>query len=51
MLGGATYGNPNYTNGREAEIILNEVTGSNLSNLLGYTEIFGSSAEFNFIQS
>ncbi len=45
VLGGAVYGNPNFT-GDEADIILNEVTGSDISNLLGYTEIFGKSAEF-----
>jgi filamentous hemagglutinin len=38
--------NPNLANGTYAKLILNEVTGGNLSQLLGYTEIFGHSADF-----
>ncbi|MBT5855459.1 filamentous hemagglutinin N-terminal domain-containing protein, partial [bacterium] len=44
-LGGALYANPNFS-GSSASILLFEVTGSNRSNLEGYTEIFGQSAEF-----
>ncbi|MCE3232600.1 MAG: filamentous hemagglutinin family outer membrane protein [Rickettsiaceae bacterium] len=46
QLGGALLGNPNFTTGKSAKIILNEVTGTNRSNLLGATEIFGSKAEY-----
>ena len=38
--------NPNLANGNYAKLILNEVTGGNISQLLGYTEIFGHSADF-----
>lgn len=44
-LGGALYANPHYTN-REATIILNQVTSTNQSILLGFTEIFGGKAEY-----
>jgi filamentous hemagglutinin family protein len=47
VLGGAIYGNPNYqSDGREASIVVNEVTGSKRTDLLGYTEMFGKSAEY-----
>ncbi len=47
VLGGAIYGNPNYQyDGREASIVVNEVTGSKRTDLLGYTEMFGKSAEY-----
>ena len=36
--------NPNLANGNYAKLILNEVTGGNISQLLGYTEIFGATA-------
>ncbi|MCL2154231.1 MAG: hemagglutinin repeat-containing protein [Leptospirales bacterium] len=46
VLGGVVYGNPNYqSNGTEARIVINEVTGSNRSNIFGTTEMFGKSAE------
>jgi filamentous hemagglutinin family protein len=45
-LGGLILGNPNLQTGPSARLILNEVTGTNPSQLLGYTEIFGSSAEY-----
>ena len=38
--------NPNLTDGNYAKLILNEVTGGNISQLLGYTEIFGAKADF-----
>ena len=37
--------NPNLTSD-PAKLILNEVTGGNISRLLGYTEIFGAKADF-----
>jgi len=43
-LGGAMLANPNL-NGRDARIILNEVTSANPSILEGYTEIFGRKAD------
>jgi len=47
VLGGAIYGNPNYqSDGREASIVVTEVTGSKRTDLLGYTEMFGKSAEY-----
>ena len=49
-LGGVVYGNPNYQqSGKAAGIVVNEVTGVNRSNLEGYTEMFGKSAEFVLI--
>ena len=46
-LGGLIYGNPNFQfNGKEANLILNEVTGLNGSKLLGYLEITGKKADF-----
>ena len=45
VLGGYITGNPNLT-GSNARIILNEVTGTNRSNLLGATEIFGAKADY-----
>jgi len=46
-IGGAMNGNPNFnvSGGREADIILNEVTSNKITNLNGYTEIFGKRAE------
>ncbi|MDR3043329.1 MAG: filamentous hemagglutinin N-terminal domain-containing protein, partial [Desulfovibrio sp.] len=41
QLGGAIANNPNFTDGRKASLILNEVTSSNRSLIEGYTEIFG----------
>jgi filamentous hemagglutinin len=46
QLGGAIYANPNYANGQAASLVINEVTGSRKSNLLGYTEMFGKRADF-----
>ena len=45
QLGGALPANPHYSD-RTAQIILNEVTSNNRSQLKGYTEIFGDRAEF-----
>jgi len=45
ILGGWTDGNRRLTAGA-ASLILAEVTGSSRSNLLGYTEVLGQSAEF-----
>jgi|GEM_PF-4544038 len=45
QLGGALYANPLY-NGRAADIVLIEVSGTSKSTLQGYTEMFGNSAEF-----
>ncbi|MFH1804740.1 MAG: DUF637 domain-containing protein, partial [Pseudomonadota bacterium] len=45
QLGGVIAGNSNLTSG-SARLILNEVTGASRSNLLGYQEIFGQSAEY-----
>jgi filamentous hemagglutinin len=46
-LGGALHGNPNLNvaGTKAADIILNEVTSSRVTNLNGYTEIFGKQAE------
>lgn len=46
-LGGALHGNPNFNNPgtRPADIILNEVTSSRVSNINGYAEVFGKTAE------
>ncbi len=46
-LGGALHGNPNFNHSgaRAADIILNEVTSSRVSNINGYTEVFGKTAE------
>lgn len=41
QLGGVLANNPNFTDGRKASLILNEVTSSNRSLIEGYTEIFG----------
>ena len=50
VLGGVVYGNPNYqSNGLEARIVVNEVTGSNRSNIFGTTEMFGRTAELVMI--
>lgn len=43
QLGGILQNNPNL-NGRAANVILNEVTGANRSQLEGYTEVFGQQA-------
>ena len=45
LLGGPLGPNANLTNG-PAKLILNEVTGNNISQLLGYIEIFGAKADF-----
>ena len=51
-LGGAVYGNPNFqSNGREASIVINEVTGLKRTDLVGATEMFGKSAEFVLVNS
>ena len=44
QLAGYIYGNPNLTNGL-ARIILNEVTGSGISQLNGYLEVGGQKAQ------
>ncbi|MDR1195046.1 MAG: filamentous hemagglutinin N-terminal domain-containing protein, partial [Endomicrobium sp.] len=46
-LGGTIYGNPNYNKegAREADIILNEVTGNNRTNIDGYIEVGGKKAD------
>ncbi len=46
QLGGAIYANPNLAPNQNATIILNEVTSTNPSKLLGYTEIHGYGAEY-----
>ena len=46
LLGSQLGANPNLTGGNYAKLILNEVTGGNISQLRGYTEIFGHSADF-----
>ncbi|WP_404938142.1 hemagglutinin repeat-containing protein [Pseudomonas sp. JDS08PS003] len=43
QLGGYILGNPNLK-GQAAQVILNEVTGSNRSKLAGYTEVAGQAA-------
>ena len=47
QLGGVVYGNPNFnnSNGREADIILNEVTTNRVSNINGYMEVAGKRAD------
>nr|VFJ65296.1 MAG: filamentous hemagglutinin family N-terminal domain-containing protein [Candidatus Kentron sp. DK] len=45
QLGGALPANPHFTD-RTADIILNEVTSTQRSELKGYTEIFGDRAEY-----
>ncbi|WP_302821164.1 two-partner secretion domain-containing protein [Fusobacterium ulcerans] len=45
QIGGIIQGNSNL-NGREANVILTEVTGVNRSRIEGYTEIVGKSAEY-----
>ncbi|MEG9318940.1 hemagglutinin repeat-containing protein [Fusobacterium varium] len=45
QIGGIIQGNSNL-NGREANVILTEVTGVNRSKIEGYTEIVGKSAEY-----
>jgi len=46
-LGGVIYGNPNFngTNGRAADIILNEITTNRVSNINGYIEVAGKKAD------
>ena len=46
QLMGQLGANPNLAGGNYAKLILNEVTGGNISQLLGYTEVFGHSADF-----
>ena len=46
VLGGQLGANPNFSNGNYAKLILNEVNGGSASQLLGYIEIFGHSADF-----
>ena len=47
QLGGALHGNPNFNipGANAADIILNEVTSNRVSNINGYTEVFGKTAE------
>jgi len=45
VLGGAIAKNSQF-DGNAANLILNDVTSTNRSNLLGFTEIFGASAEY-----
>lgn len=47
QLGGVVYGNPNFNNpnGREADIILNEITTNRVSNINGYIEVAGKRAD------
>jgi filamentous hemagglutinin len=44
-LGGVTPGNPNLQGRSPASVILNEVTSTNRSSLLGPTEVFGGKAD------
>ncbi|QED23052.1 two-partner secretion domain-containing protein [Candidatus Deianiraea vastatrix] len=46
QIGGWIYANPHLADGRQANVIVGEVTGNMPSNLLGYTEIAGGKAEF-----
>ena len=46
QLGGVVLANPNLKNSSTARIILNEVTGSNSSQLRGFSEVFGDRAQF-----
>ena len=45
QLGGIIEGNANLK-GREADVILTEVTGANRSNIEGYTEVAGKAADY-----
>ncbi|MDR0407406.1 MAG: hemagglutinin repeat-containing protein, partial [Campylobacteraceae bacterium] len=44
-LAGYIMNNPNFGKGNSAKVILNEVTGTKKSNLLGYTEVAGDKAD------
>jgi filamentous hemagglutinin family protein len=46
QLGGVILANPNLKNSATARIILNEVTGADISQLRGFAEIFGDRAQF-----
>jgi filamentous hemagglutinin len=45
-LGGALYRNPNFQSERAASVVLFQVTGTKKSDLNGYQEMFGQSADF-----
>ncbi len=45
-MGGVILANSNLKDGSTARIILNEVTGANASQLLGFAEVFGDRAQF-----
>jgi filamentous hemagglutinin len=45
QLAGYIMNNPNLANGENAKVILNEITGTKRSELLGYTEVAGKMAD------